>query len=299
MLTQLFLSKMPLGIGFKINHYFQYINGAYSDSQLLESIQNQFSAIKNINNEHDITNKVVLELGPGWTLIGAIGFSIFDAKYIICSDQIKHINAKLINRVLRVVKENRVDICRICNLNSVELLRKIDDIKNAACLNDLLKKLRIVYLAPSNAASLDVQSKTVDIYYSYGVLEHIKPYQLKKIIKESRRIIKKTGISFHSIGLHDHYTGLGFENSVNFLRFSSTSWNFWTGNPISYHNRLRASDFKRLFTSFDFKVLSSDEVVNHVDLMALNTLQVDESFSTKDINDLAISAMKIFLKPNE
>ncbi len=57
--------------------------------------------------------------------------------------------------------------------------------------------------------------------FSYGVLEHIPTSDLCEILLETKRVMKLDGIQYHNIGLHDHFSGAGLGNGVNFLRYFS------------------------------------------------------------------------------
>jgi hypothetical protein len=109
------------------------------------------------------------------------------------------------------------------------------------------------------------------------------------LIIESKRILKKNGICFHAIGLHDHYADVNQKISkVNFLQYSEDMWNFFVKNKISYHNRLREREFLNLFKFHEAKILKINNELDQEDINILKKIKIDKRFSGMTDQELAV-----------
>ena len=138
-------------------------------------------------------------------------------------------------------------------------------------LNHILKLCNIKYLSPANACSLNLKDKTIDCQFSTDVFEHIPLSILKSISLETKRILANDGILVHMIDLSDHFAY--FDNSItsiNFLQFSEKQWKQWAGNKFMYHNRLRASEFYKLFNEIGMKIVMKEEYIDQRALEIIN-----------------------------
>lgn len=114
----------------------------------------------------------------------------------------------------------------------------------------LLSEANIIYLAPADAANIDLPDASVDYHISTTVFEHIPGEDIKRILKEAKRILKGNGIAIHFIDLSDHFQHQDESiTSINFLRYSEKEWERIAGNEFAYCNRLRASDYIAVFSS--------------------------------------------------
>ena len=119
----------------------------------------------------------------------------------------------------------------------------------------LEERYRIAYRAPGDARSTGLPDGSVDLIYSTATLEHIPPDQIGAILRECVRILSPRGRLCFTIDYHDHYAsadrGIGY---WNFYRFSDEEWQRY--NPGShYQNRLRHSDYRRLFVEAGLQIL--------------------------------------------
>lgn len=115
---------------------------------------------------------------------------------------------------------------------------------------DDLRAFGIDYRAP-HCVSPDDQS--VDCSCSNEVLEHVPPEQLVKLLSGLRAVT--TGITTHSIDYSDHYARSDVSISrLNFLRYSDLAWRPFNSG-YHYVNRLRHSDYLKLFRNAGFVIL--------------------------------------------
>lgn len=144
--------------------------------------------------------------------------------------------------------------------SDVTRLAKLDLIQHAACRLlaggiefrdwDDLERFGITYRAPHRVTAADEQ---VDCSCSNEVLEHVPPDQLVDLLAGLRAVT--TGITTHSIDYSDHYARSdGRVSRFNFLRYSDEAWRPFNSG-MQYVNRLRHSDYVKLFRKAGFTIL--------------------------------------------
>jgi SAM-dependent methyltransferase len=90
--------------------------------------------------------------------------------------------------------------------------------------------------------------ETFDFIYSVSVLEHVmKP---EAVVRQMRRLLKPGGHACHSVDLRDHAS---FDDPLRFLRMAEGEY---AGQATE--NRLRASDWFRLFDAAGFRLLECE-----------------------------------------
>ena len=107
--------------------------------------------------------------------------------------------------------------------------------------------------------------------------------------------MKKDGRHYHFVGTHDHYDKWGLGNGVNFLRYPSWYWFLMTGNSFSYHNRLRISDYQRIFNNLGFRMEYEEKELLSKNLKILETLPINIMFQGYSKEDFAASAYYVDL----
>jgi SAM-dependent methyltransferase len=144
-------------------------------------------------------------------------------------------------------------------------------------------------MAPADAAVTGLGKGTVDLFFSIAVFEHVPVAGVQAILREARRVLKPGGLTCHHIGLHDHFANFDSSISVlNFLKFGDTAWKMLGQNKIQYHNRLRASDFERLFAECGFTIISADRKV-----APMPEMRVAPRFSSYAREDLATYCLTV------
>lgn len=206
---------------------------------------------------------VVLELGPGYSISSAVFTSCFGGKFTYLVDQEDFVDEKHKNKKI------------------ASLLNFLEN-KGIKCNRDINYK----YLTNGLQSLKEIPSSSVDFIFSNAVLEHIKKDEFIPTIKETKRVLKESGVSSHDVDLRDH---LG--KSLNHLRFSE---NFWRRDIIYnsgfYTNRLRFSEIIKVFKDLGFKY----EIV---DLQKFNSLPIskdkfDRKFRDFSEDDLLVSSFQ-------
>jgi hypothetical protein len=150
--------------------------------------------------------------------------------------------------------------------SDVNRLAKLDLIRHAAShlggghitLEDWddLERFGISYRAPNLVVPGD---ERVDCSCSNEVLEHVPPDQLVKLLAGLRSVT--TGLTVHSIDYSDHYARSDESVSrFNFLKYNDRQWRPFNSG-MQYVNRLRHSDYVRLFREARFTILEESSVL--------------------------------------
>lgn len=144
-----------------------------------------------------------------------------------------------------------VDVNRIARLELIDhAAQQIHSGKWRIGSWDDLDRLGITYRAPHYVSPED---PATDCSCSNEVLEHVPLDQLPRLLAGLRAIT--TGITTHSIDYSDHYARSdGKLSRLNFLQYDDSRWRpFNSGRQ--YVNRLRHSDYVRLFREAGFTIL--------------------------------------------
>lgn len=227
-LVQAALSAVPGGGA--ANYLLQRINAARrGTSALSRRIAEVSSAVEALDRIYPVEGSVVVEVGTGWDALPTLCLSGAGAARVHTYDHVRHLKLALARRMAGHARSRWPSLAPMLGARS---------------LSSFLRIGRITYTAPGDARRTGLPDQSVDIFFSYAVLEHVRPEEARELIAEARRVLKPGGVFYALIGLHDHFHN--FDPScrkVNFLRFSESHWRLIGKNRLAYHNRLRERDF--------------------------------------------------------
>jgi SAM-dependent methyltransferase len=110
-----------------------------------------------------------------------------------------------------------------------------------------LRPEKFVSLSPLPAEGLSLPDNSVDLIFSFSVLEHVKKPQ--EVIRNMFRMLRPGGVIVHGIDLRDHSN---FSKPIDFLTYSPEDYVLQAN---ATENRWRASDFLDCFTGEGFECL--------------------------------------------
>jgi len=169
----------------------------------------------------------VLEIGAGRDLAVPLAMRRLGVRKVIASDVTRLAKLDLVQHAA----DRLADKIQLCSWNDLE-------------------GFGISYRAPHRVRVFD---EKVDCSCSNEVLEHVPLYQLTDLLAALRAVTK--GITTHSIDYSDHYARSDRNVSrLNFLKYSDVEWRPYNSGS-QYVNRLRHSDYLRLFRQAGFKIL--------------------------------------------
>lgn len=280
---QFTLSHLPGGE--VLNHRLQWWNGNYSPEALRKKLLERIPSYQRIQRHVPLKGAKVVEVGTGWELLDPLLMFVFGAGRIHTYDHVRHLRFAVPQIILGQIQAITEPLVKAgADASRIRSLRDVSD------LSSLLSLCNVEYVAPGDAANTGLPQRSIDLFFSYAVLEHVPPAVLNALVAESRRILKPvSGIGFHVIDPGDHYAPYGV-SKVNFLRYSDRTWNFWVQNKISYHNRLRAKQFLEAFASQGAQFLNVELRTDAADLTLLRDgFPVDKRFAGYTREELAVS----------
>jgi SAM-dependent methyltransferase len=156
-----------------------------------------------------------------------------------------------------------------------------------------LSAANVSYRAPMDARATGLESSSLDLVTSTWVLEHIPAGNLAAILRECGRILAPDGLCSFYVDMSDHWShGDAQISEVNFLRYSRFAWRLY--NPAThYQNRLRYSDYVRMFGDAGFRV-ESDIATRYT-----GTLVAHPDFEQYDHDDLRITGAWFVLRKSD
>ncbi|TAK51979.1 MAG: methyltransferase domain-containing protein [Gammaproteobacteria bacterium] len=220
-----------------------------------------------------------LEFGAGPHLLSPLMLSAAGASGVLTYDIDSQATPERVNHVIRQLRQLRV---------AGADWREITDIE------DLQRLYRICYIAPGDARSTGLPAGSVDFVFSTSVLEHIDEPNIRLILRECIRVSSPGGLMSFAIDYNDHYAG--FDSSIgklNFLRYSERQWAKY--NPPRHHqNRLRHSDFLRIFQDLGLEIVEQRRIMGCAE--DLERIKVADCFGKHSREDLLSTGGRFLLK---
>jgi hypothetical protein len=295
------LSQMPYGEA--LNHRLQIWNGFYE--RFHWSVENNIRHLCNLARTVEefggrMEGCTAIEVGTGWTPTLPIGLHLLGAE-IHTYDHMRHLRIANLKKVVGLYPEFFPQISESLGIEQTVLQQRLARFRRAEKepLRDWLSEAGIHYHAPGDAANSGLPANSVDLYFSIAVLEHVSKADAERMIAESARVLKAGGLSYHHIGLHDHLAEMDSTATlVNFLKFSDFTWKILGQNRIQFHNRLRQSEFVKMFEAGGFEILLCESEVDERSLKALPTMGLNKRYRTFDPVDLATYEMTICVRKN-
>lgn len=233
------------------------------------------------------------EFGAGWDLIGPIAMWALGVEHQTLVDIEPNVKLELVNDTIpRFAKH----LARLEQALQAPL--RAPDPTPMASLGELAPRFGITYLAPQDARELPLPAGSVDFVSSTFTLEHIPPGDIAAILRETRRVMTPEGVISSLIDMQDHYNYIDSGLSVyNYLRYPAWRWRFL--NPsLQPQNRLRHSQYLRLFDAAGFEELSDEPVrPSPDDLRELRQMRRAPEFAGFDEVDLGTRSTHLVARP--
>jgi SAM-dependent methyltransferase len=233
-----------------------------------------------------VSSATAVEIGTGWFPTLPLCFWLAGGKSCFTYDLNRHLSPELTNRLALALDSHLDAIAQTANIPLSVVSQRYNQLGN-----DVLTSCGITYMAPGNASHTGLPDQSVDIVFSNSVLEHVTPEALPAIMRETRRILRPSGVAVHCVACNDHYAHFDRSISyVNYLRFSAEEWRWWN-NSLQYQNRLRAGDFLQIAEDSGFSLLAVQKCVRAGVEPALLTLPVAPEFRKYNHEELATTTV--------
>lgn len=278
---QAVLARIPGGEA--VNYRLQWANGRYTQERLKRRTLEQAAKLSKLLPH--VKGGVIVDVGTGWELIAPILFHLMGANQVYTYDHLRHLRFEIPYIVI-----SQLDVSELSaslGLDSALLDSRIERLKQCHTLEDLLTTASIIYHAPADACNTGLPSESVDLFFTYEVLEHVPESVLDSLVLESKRVLKPYGIAYHAIEPGDHYTRE--TNHINHYRYSEWLWSLLVKNNISYHNRLCQRQFRECFERHGAIIQSTCNQISEDDIAnLLNGFKLDTRFKMFSPEELAI-----------
>ena len=271
------------------NRFGYFRRGDYIANRLFK--QRELAACMR-NNGFEIEGANVMEVGTGWVPLAPLGFWICGAARVTTFDLNRFFSPSLLRHACAWIGDHRSILVDLWSgLRSkqqvVEKLDVIDRFKDRPW--DLLRRAGIEYRAPADAAATGLPDSSIDAHTSANVFEHVSPANLRRILQEGRRLLRRGGLAIHHADPSDHFAHNDPSISrINFLRLEDREWRRFYDNRYSYLNRWHDSDYQRLFEDTEYRLLDHHFKIDTGALALLrNDFPLATRFRDKSFEDLA------------
>lgn len=271
----------------------RHVTKSFTTAAMINSYNVQIKQIDLINRRELIENKQILEIGPGWFSISGLIFWLLKSKSIYWVDIRQNFKLDLTQRYAEALLSISDQVAKDIGVDVLEIQEKLLQVALCQTDSDFFELCNIKYDAPGDARYIKVKDHTIDLIYSWGVLEHIPWVHLCEIFKNSVPLLSESGRHYHNIGMQDHFHEAGLGNGVNFLQYSSVMWKLIAGNKFAFHNRKRITDYLGLIKKYNFKINYKWEELLDINLSALDKIKVHKEFQGYTREELACTHLLV------
>ena len=205
-LIQFILARLPGGE--RLNHLLQCLKGSHSQGSVQSRLLSVVSTLVSVGGSAKIEGSTVVEIGTGWDAIVPAILYMLGARRIITYDHVVHLRAKRVRGVLDEISASLKQIASMTAIPESVLAGRMAKVSSTRDLTGLLQSMDIIYKAPADAAQTALPDRSVDLVFSYAVMEHVPEDVIGPLAAEARRILKPGGTAIHYIGLFDHHTNV-------------------------------------------------------------------------------------------
>jgi hypothetical protein len=241
-----------------------------------------------------LKDKRALEIGSGWHPILPLMYRLAGCAHVTMTDVHRLMQASNIRAAVAFLRARKLSIMRDLPVSD-EDFEKVLGVDLRGNLEDMLISLGLSYRVVRNGWQ---HIKPVDIIFSHTTLEHIEPALLKKIFMDARHHLRADGVMCHGIDHTDHRANNDNKLSrIDFLRYSDDVWKMLCIDPQDYTNRLRHSDYVKLFADTRFEILHMESGENERMAADAGLLPLWGRFATMEMSDLSNAWTSFIVRP--
>jgi hypothetical protein len=287
------LSRLPAGRG--TYHWMQRVLGT-TNLQVDESIRRSLEVITLAREAGaNLADGTWLEVGTGWRPLLPFVLFLIGVKRIITLDVNPWLTERYAFETFAALEGQLERLAAETGQPAVEVRSRYQRIRQCGSRPaGLLQACHIEYRCPADAGATGLPDKSADVVCSSNVLEHITPFELSRIHRESFRILREDGLAVHRLNPADHFSHVDSSiTGANFLRYSEAQWRWYGGTGLAYHNRLRCPQHERLLTEAGFGIEISRVRTDERTVVAIvsGALPVHRDFSGFSAEELAADYM--------
>ena len=237
---------------------------------------------------------VVVEQGTGWHGLDLVLFHLAGADRILTYDTTPWLREEILRRVARTLVSSTPVVKRWRGTDSgvvderAERLERNLEAPWPALLQSLGITVRVTRSMDRSEMS-ESDPHSVDLFYSDSTLQFVAPGDLETLIRQSRRFLKASGLSFHVVDCSDlHAQRDPRIPRLAYLTYPEHVWNLMTSRYLNYQNRLRMPQFADMFQRHGLTCRVLNPVVEAEDVdYAQRRLVNDARFEGMSVDDIA------------
>jgi hypothetical protein len=247
-----------------------------------ETVIKDIVAILDALGKRSLHGHRVLDFGSGLLLADAFAYAMFGAVEVHAVDYKPLLQTRVFRQYAKNVAWERFSSCvseRVGRTEAEQWFRRLSDaLKDPS--KHWYRRLGIHYIAPFDLLAEPAPGENYDLIVSRSTLEHIPAHLVATISERLAQLVKPRGAMYHYVHLADHRDIAG--NPYGFLAENN---DYSPGQHDVRGNRLRASDWRRVFARLNF---TWSEAV-HPDDKRLFPKSLSPSFRAYDRADLLIN----------
>lgn len=253
----------------------------------IHTIEQGIRQVQWVNAVLPIKDATVLEVGSGWQPMIPVLYSVAGASRVYLTDLNVLLRPDTFSAALRALRTERQVIVNDLKVDA-QMLDHVLREDPARSMQERLKELHLVYLAPCDCRSLSLPADSLDVVTSRACLEHIPPDVLQDIFHESYRLLKRGGLACHWVDPSDHWEHQDKSlTRVNFLKYPDALFRWTSINPINYQNRLRHPEYVEMLGKAGFRLIREERMVDEASLRSLPHMRIAKRFRRFSYEDLA------------
>jgi SAM-dependent methyltransferase len=200
----------------------------------------------------------VMETGTGRRVDMPLAFYLCGARSVCTYDLHRYLKPELVQYSVAELLRQREQVKAIFQnvADGGEIDARLDALAAARDVSEIFEIARIDYRAPADASRTGLLDGSIDLHFSYTVMEHIPAEVLAAILGEANRVLAPGGLACHHIDLSDHFSHDDHSiSAINFLQFGESQWERYAGNRFAYHNRRRYPDYMDIYKACEHQIV--------------------------------------------
>lgn len=236
-------------------------------------LENALLMVRTYREKHRPACGAYLEFGVGWTPLLAVAFAVAGCGRATLCDLDPFLDDAGVARARALIGARLADLAAAAGISE----------QTAA---ERLSRFEYDYLSPYDFAAMPAGS--FDVIASRAVLEHVPATDVPGLFNDLRRLLAPGGAAIHLIDNSDHFEhGDNSISRVNFLRYADKDWRRIQMATKTSQNRLRHSDYARLFQGAGFTIAHETRDVHERSIADLALLRVADRYRDYAPDDLA------------
>jgi SAM-dependent methyltransferase len=242
----------------------------------------------------------VVEVGTGWLPVPTFLLYLAGAESILTFDIVPHVRFRLASMLIDAFRGKSNEVAAALDLPVETIRGRLDRLQGATSLDELFARANIRYVAPGDGAVTELPKKSVDLWYAYAVLQYVPQDQLRRLIREARRILKPSGRLYCEVECGDDFSS--FDKNLfrfDYLRYGDDQWRRRAGNGFYVANRMREAEYLELFEQCEAVLDESKHNIIPGDIERLKEIPLHPRFAkfTPEQNAVAMSEMLFSFPP--